>query len=127
MTTAKMISAFERYFTALNNQDQVAYLACFSGDAEVHDPYGGSIFIGEDGLRKWFRGMQHTWTEFHIQPESTYQVADRVAIQWLATATTTTGKRANFSGINIFTIDDRGLILRLEGYWDVSAMMAQIA
>jgi hypothetical protein len=71
--------------------------------------------------------MQRNLTEFHIRPESSYQVGDRLAIQSLATASSITGKSANFSGLNIFTIDDRGLILRAEGYWYVSTMMAQIA
>jgi ketosteroid isomerase-like protein len=124
--TAKMTSAFNRYFSALNNLDQDAYVACFSSNAELSDPYGGRIFAGPGGLKKWFLGMERTWAEFNIRPETSYESGDRVAVQWTATATSNTGKTAQFSGINIFTIGEAGLILRLEGYWDVSAMMAQI-
>jgi hypothetical protein len=33
--TTKMTSAFSRYFSALNNLDQAAYVACFSDNAEL--------------------------------------------------------------------------------------------
>jgi hypothetical protein len=36
------------------------------------------------------------------------------------------GKRADFAGINVFTVGEDGLISRLEGYWDYAAMVAQI-
>ena len=125
--TVKMTSAFKRYFSALNDLDQAAYVACFSNNAVLSDPYGGRIFDGSSGLEKWFHGMKRTWAEFNIRPESSFESGDRVAVQWATTATSVTGKIAQFSGINVFTIDDAGRILRLEGYWDVSAMMAQIA
>jgi hypothetical protein len=46
MMTAKMTSASERYFSALNNLDQAAYVDCFSGDAEIHDPMGEGLSQG---------------------------------------------------------------------------------
>jgi len=36
--TTKMTSASRRYFSALNNLDQAAYVACFSDNAELRDP-----------------------------------------------------------------------------------------
>jgi steroid delta-isomerase len=127
MVTTKMTSAFSRYFSALNNLDQADYVACFGDNAELRDPYGGRIFTGSVGLSTWFQSMDRTWAEFNIQPESSYESGDRIAIQWTATGTSKMGKTAQFSGINVFTIDDAGLIFRLDGYWDVAAMLAQIA
>ena len=127
MMTTKMTSAFSRYFSALNNLDQAAYVACFSDNSELRDPYGGKIFTGSSGLKKWFQSMESTWAEFNIQPESSFESGDRVAVQWTASGSSKTGKTAQFSGINVFTIDDAGLIFRLDGYWDVAAMLAQLA
>ena len=125
--TAKMTSASNRYFAALNNLDQAAYVACFSSKAELRDPYGGRVFAGTSGLEKWFKGMLRTWAEFNIRPESSFESGDRVAVQWAATATSVGGNIANFSGINVFTINDSGQIMTLDGYWDVPAMIAQIS
>jgi steroid delta-isomerase len=125
--TTKMTSAYSHYFSALNNLDQAAYVACFSDNAELRDPYGGRIFTGPSGLIKWFQSMERTWAEFDIQPDSSFESGDRVAIQWTALGSSKAGKKAQFSGINVFTIDDAGLIFRLDGYWDVAAMLAQLA
>jgi len=71
--------------------------------------------------------LERTWAEFNIQPESFFESGDRIAVQWTDTGTSMMGKTAHLSGINVFTIDDAGLIFRLDGYWDVAAMLAQIA
>jgi steroid delta-isomerase-like uncharacterized protein len=121
-----MISITSRYFEALSDLDQEAYLSCFAARAELHDPYGGRPFVGRDGLEKWFEGMLRTWSEFAMRPESTFVSGDRVAVQWQAEGRAKSGKRAEFGGINVFTVDSDGLISRLQGYWDFAAMVAQI-
>jgi hypothetical protein len=47
-----MISASDSYFVALQKIDLDAYIACFSKDAEVHDPYGSRPFVKRSGLEK---------------------------------------------------------------------------
>ena len=125
--TKEMISASERYFSALKQLDKSSYIKCFSSEAELHDPYGGKPFHGQDGLARWFVGMERTWTEFSIEANSHYISGDRIAVQWHATGKTGAGKTADFAGINVFTINQAGLITRLEGYWDARSMMAQIS
>ena len=124
--TTKMISTCRRYFEALSALDREAYLACFSVDAELHDPYGGRPFGGHQGLAKWVAGMEQTWTSFGIQPGEYYIGGDRAAVTWTAQAQAKSGKQADFGGINVFTIGEDGLITRLDGYWDAAAMLAQI-
>lgn len=123
----KMISISERYFKVLNNLDREAYLSCFSEDAELRDPYGSRPFYGREGLEKWFTGMKRTWSEFSMKPAEYFPGGERVAVSWVAEATAQSGKTAKFSGINVFTIGESGLIDRLEGYWDAATMMSQIS
>lgn len=122
-----MISVSERYFKALSDLDREAYLSCFSENAELLDPYGGRHFDGREGLEKWFNGMERTWSKFSMIPTDFFPSGDRVAVPWVAEATAKSDKTAKFSGINVFTVDESGLIVRLEGYWDASAMMSQIS
>ncbi len=126
MTRTK-ISAARRYFDALGALDKQTFLDCFGSEAELHDPYGGPVFQGPDGLSKWFKGMERTWESFSMKPTDSYESGDRVAAKWKATAIAKNGKTASFEGINVFTVDDDGLISRLEAYWDASSMMAQIS
>jgi steroid Delta-isomerase len=122
-----MISAFNRYFAALKNLDREAYLACFSEDAVVMDPYGGRVLEGREGLNKFFNGMEKTWGAFEMKPQEYFISGNRAAVRWNSEASTKSGKMAQFAGINVFSLNEEGLIDRLEGYWDAAAMMAQIA
>lgn len=71
--------------------------------------------------------MERTRSQFSMKPTEFFQSGDRVAVLWVAEATAQSGKTANFSGINVFTIDESGLIGRLEGYWDAATMKSQIS
>lgn len=126
MTQTK-ISAAERYMEALNSLDRDAYMACFARDAELLDPYGGRKFSGIEGLSKWFGGMESTWETFSMKLTEYFASGDRLAVRWRTSAFARNGKTASFEGINVFTVDEDGLISRLEGYWDAAQMMAQIS
>jgi ketosteroid isomerase-like protein len=123
----KMISACEQYFHALNKFDRQAYLACFTADAQLLDPYGARMVEGSDGLARWFKGMENTWSEFSVQPGEYYVSGNRCAVEWQAEATAKSGKVARFKGINIFAMTADGFISRLEAYWDAAEMMTQIS
>ena len=122
-----MASVTDSYFQALSRLDVDAYTQCFRADAELLDPYGGRPFSGIEGLKKWFSGIERTWSMFSMEPQAHYSSGDRVAVMWRAVGRAHSGREAAFSGINVFTIDADGLIARLEGYWDFQAMLAQIS
>ncbi len=126
MTTKRMISAIDQYFKALSQIDRNDFLSCFSADAELHDPYGGRPFVGSEGLSKWFDSFERTWTEFSIEAEESHSSGDGTAVKWAATGATHSAKRASFSGIDVFFLNENGLISRMDGYWDAPAMLAQI-
>lgn len=120
-----MVQAISDYFAALNSLDREAYVACFTEDALLRDPYGGPVLTGTAGLNKFFDGMERTWQRFQMTPGDAYPAGDRVAVPWEAVATAGNGKEARFAGVNVFTLrDDK--ISQLDGYWDFKAMVAQI-
>jgi steroid delta-isomerase-like uncharacterized protein len=122
-----MASTISDYFAALNNLDREAYVACFSADALLRDPYGGQTLQGIAGLQQFFQGMERTWAYFQMTPVAHYPAGDRVAVPWQAKATAKSGKTAEFAGVNIFTLAEDGKIKQLDGYWDFKAMVAQIS
>jgi steroid Delta-isomerase len=124
---ATMTTVIEQYRAALNGIDRAAYLACFSEDALLQDPYGGRPLEGVDGLNRFFKGMERAWQSFHMTFGEPYTGGNRVAVSWQVTAVAHSGKQVTFSGINLFTINDDGLISQLDGYWDAAAMMAQLS
>lgn len=124
--TTTMNSAIEAYRQALNGRDQAAYVACFTEDAVLLDPYGPRALEGVDGLQRFFKGFEQTWATFTMTFAEPHSSGDRVAVAWSVTAVAHNGHDAAFSGINVFTVNADGKISRLEGYWDVRAMLAQI-
>ena len=114
------------YFNALNSIDRSAFLSCFSSGAVARDPYGGPVFEGPDGLNKLFDGMERTWSEFGMEPQAAFAGGNRLAVPWATSAVTKKGKRAEFSGVNVFTLDEDGKIIELDAYWNFKAMLAQI-
>ena len=126
MTTRTTTSSIHDYFHAVSTLDRAAYLACFSQEATVRDPYGGRPFQGHEGLNKLFNGLERTWESLTMAPGELFAADDRVATQWRASGTAKSGKAAEFAGINVFTLDDAGLIAQLDAYWDIQAMLAQI-
>lgn len=124
--TARKISAPDCYFDALNTLDQEAFLACFSKEAEMHDPFGSRPYVGAKGLEKWFSGFRNTWKKFSISREEIFACGNRAAVKWSVQGEANNGKRATFSGIDVFTIDEDGQIVRMDGFWDAPAMLAQI-
>lgn len=122
-----MTSTISNYFAALNEMDREAYLACFNLKAILLDPYGRRPLHGTNGLNIFMDDFERTWAHFQIKPGEQYASGDRVAVSWTAKGTTRPGKTADFSGINVFTLNDDGLITQLEGYWDFQAMVAQIS
>lgn len=120
-------STSDAYFAAVSNLDKAAYLALFAEDAVVQDPYGGRPWQGHEGLAKFWGGMERTWEQFTMTPQAQYVAGDRAAAHWTTEAVSKNGKTATFSGINVFTINEQGLITQLEAYWDFKAMVAQIS
>lgn len=116
----------DRYFAALNQMDRDAYVACFTTEATVQDPYGARPLQGAAGLNKFMDGMERTWQSFEMTPTAHYAAGDRVAAPWTCQATAKSGKQAQFSGVNVFTLGEDGRITQLEGYWDFKGMIAQI-
>jgi ketosteroid isomerase-like protein len=119
-----MTSAPDRYFRAISSLD---YLSCFAANPELQDPYGSRPYQGEEGLGRFFNGLERTWSRISMQPSGYYVSGDRVAVPWSAEGVSHQGKTARFSGVNVFSLNEDGLISRIEGYWDFKAMVAQIS
>ena len=120
-------SASDKYFAAVSGLDRAGYLACFAPDAVVHDPYGGRAWQGHEGLAKFFGGMERTWASFTMAAVESYVSGNRLATTWTAQGVSKNDKTAQFAGINVFTVNEEGLITQLEAYWDFKAMVAQIS
>ena len=123
---ASLDNAVASYIAALNALNEEQFLACFRANCLVRDPFGVSLYEGEDGLRLYFHTMHSTWARFEMTPlKLFYGGSERVVFGWEVSATAHNGKQALFDGINVITLEGT-LIDGLESYWDAPVMFEQI-
>lgn len=122
----EMVDVIEKYMKALNTLDESAYAAVFTNNAVVNDPYGTAEYLGEDGLKKFFKGMTDTWKFFEMRGDQFYPGdGKRLAVRWSVSATAKSSKTVEFSGISIFFFEENK-ISGLDSYWHFRGMMNQL-
>jgi ketosteroid isomerase-like protein len=60
----QLIEFVEDYMRALNTLNEEAYVNVYTENCIVRDPYDKAEFVGEEGLRNFFKGMIQTWHYF---------------------------------------------------------------
>jgi steroid delta-isomerase-like uncharacterized protein len=123
---SQLIELVENYMKALNSLDESAYLALFTENCVVNDPYGTAEYLGEDGLQRFFKGMTDTWKFFEMRGDKFYPGdGNRLAVRWSVSATSKTGKTVEFSGVSVFYFTD-DKISGLDAYWHYRSMIQEL-
>lgn len=126
MTNPSVHDAAAAYFTAIRDADADAFADLFSADIHFEDPVGGPVLSGHDGVRKFHKGLRRAWQDLRMDTRDVFARGPRAAIRWHAEGKSATGKDIAFDGVNVVEIDAAGKIRRLEGYWDLEAVIAQM-
>lgn len=114
------------FFSALCRKDIEAWLAMFSADASSHDPVGTPPHVGQAALRQFFVDVSAAFKSLEIAAEEVMVCGSRGAAKWHATGVGQNGRTVEFSGIDVFEMDATGKIKTLWGFWDPSAMFAEL-
>ncbi len=114
------------YFAAIRGLDAEAFTAVFAADGVSHDPVGAPPFHGHEGLRNFFGGIVATFSELNMRETAVYINQNEAAVHWQAEGVGKNGNTTQFSGINLFSLDDNAKITSLRAYWDPRAMMSQL-
>lgn len=123
---ATLDAALARYVAAMNALDEDQFLSGFRSNCVVRDPYGMSLYEGENGLHQLFATLLDTWQAYTLMPGKIYYGGlERIVFTWTAQATAHNGKTASFEGIGVMTLEG-DLVDGLEVYWDAPAMFEQI-
>ena len=126
MSKEQIEKTVSSYFAAIRSMNAEAFVAVFATDTVSHDPVGAPPVSGYDGLRKFFKGMEATFSQLIMTETAVYINQNEAAVHWQAEGTGQNGKTTHFSGINLFTCNGEGKISSLRAYWDPRAMMAQL-
>ena len=122
----ELVSLVERYVKALNSLNESEYIALFAENAVVNDPFGTAEYLGEEGLRRFFKGMTDTWRYFEMRGDKFYPGdGNRMAVRWSVSATAKNSKTIEFSGVSIFYFT-KDKISGLDAYWHFRNVMKQL-
>jgi steroid Delta-isomerase len=116
----------DRYFAAIAALDDDAFVATFAPDGVSYDPVGAEPSAGEEGLRRFFRGITTTFRRMELTPDDTFHAGGHVAVRWTGRGESHDGVAVEYAGIDVFEIDDEGRITRLWAYWDPRELFAQL-
>lgn len=126
MPTTSMEQCINDYFAALCNKDVAAWLATFAADATSYDPVGAPPNIGQDALRQYFSNLAALFAHVSIAAEQVMMCGNQAAVKWRAECVGKNGRTVQFAGIDVFELDAARKIKTLWGFWDPTAMFAEL-
>lgn len=114
------------YFAAIGQAEVSELTALFAADVHLEDPVGTPVLRGHEGIARFLKGLSRAWAEIRMSPTLVCARGTSAAVAWHAVGRSATNTVIEFDGIDVVTVDDAGLITRIEGYWDLEAVIAQM-
>lgn len=116
-----------RYFEATRSNDAQRWASCFAPNAIVEDPVGTTPLAAPETILALGQIFMSAFETVGLQEEFVHVVGYEAAARWTGRGLTKEGKRVRFEGINVFTFDTGGYIVKLKGYWDPAKMIDELA
>ncbi|OPC79198.1 hypothetical protein B4N89_34585 [Embleya scabrispora] len=128
MTFPAMPPAVLRFFRASQDGDADTWAAAFAEDGVFHDPIGTPPITGRPAIHAFIASVIPNFHPFlGLTPTQAHTVGNHVAVTWYGAAVTSDGKPVNWSGINIYDLDDTtGLIREAKAYFNPAIFQAQL-
>jgi steroid delta-isomerase-like uncharacterized protein len=133
-STGPAAEAARNYFGAIARQDLDAALTFWrEGGIDYLAPVGE--LRARDGMREYFESLFAAFPDFRYEVLTMVAEGDQAAIRWRATGTFTgkpyldviaNGKRMEAEGCDLLRVDEDGLIVHNDSYWDDAATTRQI-
>jgi ketosteroid isomerase-like protein len=111
----------KRAIAAFNASDDAAFAALTTADFEWSpsmSPVDGEVFVGREGIARYFAGLRSAWEHFHVMPE-TFRVGSDLVLVLGRLEGCGRGSGATVHSPLGMAFDVReGLIARIRGYLD---------
>ncbi|MET8543972.1 nuclear transport factor 2 family protein [Kitasatospora sp. NPDC004799] len=128
MTFPAMPTAVLQFFRASQEGDATAWAAAFTEDGVFHDPIGTPPLTGRTAIHDFIASVLPGFHPFlGLTPLEAHTVGHHVAVSWRGAAVTLDGRPVNWSGINIYDLDEQsGLIREAKAYFNSALFRAQL-
>ncbi len=112
----ELIAVIDRYTAVVAAGDRDGFIALFTDDCEVVDPYPTTRHVGTEGIRQWWDTLIAPMANVRIEVREHHVCGDRVAAAYTTTGSPEPGMTVQLRGIDVFTIVGRQ-ISAMEAYW----------
>ncbi|MDQ3821177.1 MAG: nuclear transport factor 2 family protein, partial [Acidobacteriota bacterium] len=106
--------------------DIEAWVATFAPDATSYDPVGAPPTVGHDALRQFFTALASTFDKVSITEDQIFIAGNGAAVKWTGQGTGKNGRKVKFEGIDVFELDEAGLIQTIRAYWNPGEVIMQL-
>ena len=116
------VEVVERAVAAVNERDIDAWLSCCTDDVELSTPLAdiGGVYVGPDGIRRFFADLADTSPDFRISIERLEPVGAKQVLAF--TNVTAAGRLSELdlgtAAANIYDFADDGSIKRVRIFLD---------
>ena len=118
MPTADELRALiATYVSTMNARDPDTIAALFAEDAVQADPVSSPPNVGRDAIRAFFTASIGASEGWAFSAPAVHTCGDQVAINFQIEVKSS-GTTMTIGGIEVFTVNDDGLIASVNAYWD---------
>lgn len=118
--------AVRAYFAATRAMDVEAWIATFAPDAVTYDPVGAPPTAGHDALRQFFAAIVGAFEKVGLTEDQIFIAGNGAAVKWTGQGKGKNGREVRFEGIDIFELNEAGLIQTIRAYWNPAEVMMQL-
>ncbi len=126
MSPEVVSKAIKAYFAALRAMDQQAWVNTFADDAIDYDPVGAPVIEGHQKLGEFFQTITAAFKEVGLTEDQVFIAGNGAAVKWTGRGISKQGRKVQFEGIDVFTVNEAGTIQTLHAYWNPAEMVAQL-
>jgi steroid Delta-isomerase len=120
-------NALDSYFKAIAARDPSRLALAFAEDGEIEDPVGTPVRKGRDTLAGLFASGMALASDVETNVLAAFPSGNCIAAHWTTTVRTKAGQEAKAEGIDVLEVNEQGLIVRMEGYWNAAAFREALA
>lgn len=114
------------YFAAITALDVEHWVATFAPDGTSYEP-GNPPLTGHDALRQFFNAIAAGFESIEMKPDQIFPLGNEAAVKWSARGKGRNGRAVAFEGIDVFVVNEAGMIQSVKAYWNPAALMAELA
>src|ERR671939_294184 len=118
MSPENISKTIKEYFAAIRAMNCDAWVATFAPDATSYDPVGAPPTVGHDALRQFFTALASTFDKVSITEDSIFIAGNGAAVKWTGEGRGKNGRDVRFEGIDVFELNEAGLIQTIRAYWN---------